>query len=58
MFICVGTSAAVQPAASLIQFFSRIRSKYIVNVDVMPVSDYQILEGTASEGMRKLERSL
>lgn len=58
VFICVGTSGRVQPAASLIQFFSRIRRKYIVNVDATPVGDYEILAGPASEGMRKLEQSL
>jgi NAD-dependent deacetylase len=58
VFVCVGTSGNVQPAAALISFFSQVKRKFIVNKDARPIADYEILEGLATEGMRKLEQSL
>ncbi len=58
VFICVGTSGNVHPAASLIAYFSQVHNKYIVNKDARPIGDYTILKGLATEGMRKLEQTL
>lgn len=49
VFICVGTSAQVYPAAYLIPFFSQVKNKYIVNMKCTRVADYTLCEGPASE---------
>jgi NAD-dependent SIR2 family protein deacetylase len=58
VFICVGTSGNVQPAASLIALFSQVKKKYIVNKESRRIGDYEIVEGLATEGMRMLEQKL
>jgi NAD-dependent deacetylase len=49
VFICVGTSAQVQPAASLISFFSQVKNKFIVDINPLGVADYEVLKGPARE---------
>jgi NAD-dependent SIR2 family protein deacetylase len=49
IFICVGTSAQVQPAASLVAFFSRVNNKFIVDIKPLEVADYEVLRGSARE---------
>jgi NAD-dependent deacetylase len=55
VFICVGTSAQVYPAASLIPFFSQVKNKHIVNLDIpYPIADYTLHRGTAGEILPRL----
>jgi NAD-dependent SIR2 family protein deacetylase len=49
IFICVGTSAQVQPAASLVSLFSQVKRKFIVDLKPLEVADYEVLEGPARE---------
>lgn len=49
IFICVGTSAQVYPAAYLISFFAQAPNKYIVDLKPQKVGDYTLLEGKAGE---------
>jgi NAD-dependent deacetylase len=58
VFICVGTSAQVYPAAYLVSFFSQVKNKYIVDKKPIKVSDYTLLEGSAGEQMTKLADKL
>lgn len=58
VFICVGTSGMVQPAASLISLFAGVRRKYLINPDAVPVGDYELLAESASTGLRRLARVL
>ena len=48
-FICVGTSAQVQPAASLVSLFSHVKNKFIVDLNPKNVGDYEVLKGPARE---------
>jgi len=54
VFICVGTSAQVQPASHLIPIFSSVKRKYIIDVKTRPTGDYTLLEGTATTMMKQL----
>jgi len=54
VFICVGTSAQVQPASHLIPLFSSVNSKYIIDVKTRSTGDYTLLEGPATAMMKKL----
>jgi NAD-dependent deacetylase len=47
IFICVGTSAQVQPAASLVSLFSQVKHKFIVDIKPLAVADYEVHEGPA-----------
>ena len=58
VFICVGTSGEVHPAASLISFFSQVKNKYIVDLKPRKIGDYELIEGLATTGMRQLEKQL
>ena len=62
VFICVGTSGNVHPAAQLIDFFGqeRVKNKYIVNLETKSFEgwDYDLIEGPATTGMRQLEQKL
>jgi NAD-dependent deacetylase len=49
IFICVGTSAQVQPAASLISLFSQVKKKFIVDIKPLEMADYEVLKGPARE---------
>jgi NAD-dependent SIR2 family protein deacetylase len=54
IFICVGTSAQVHPAAALIPFFVQVKEKYIVDLKPKKVGNYTLIEGKAGEEMPKL----
>ena len=60
IFIGVGTSAQVYPAAGLLPLFRRTKEKYFV--DPHPAYEmldgYTVLKGTASEQMPKLAERL
>lgn len=60
VFIGVGTSAQVYPAAGLLPVFKRTEKKYFI--DPNPAYDmldgFEVLKGTASEQMPKLVRTL
>ena len=58
VFITVGTSARVHPAAYLIPFFSQVPNKYIINKVEQRISDYQERIGSASVEMYKLAEEL
>jgi NAD-dependent deacetylase len=62
VFICVGTSGGVYPAAQLVDFFGQeqVKNKYIVDLNTTPFKGwgYQLIEGLATTGMRQLEKQL
>lgn len=58
VFICIGTSAQVHPAAALIPLFSQVKNKYIIDKKTFKVADYTLLEGNASEKMKELADKL
>jgi NAD-dependent deacetylase len=58
VFICVGTSGQVVPAALLISFFSQVPHKYIVDMKPSKIADYTLLKGKAGEQMTRLADAL
>ena len=58
IFISVGTSAQVYPAAFLISYFSQVKNKYIVDPKPQTVGDYTLIEGTAKEKLPELVETL
>lgn len=58
VFITVGTSAQVYPAAYLISWFSQVKNKYIIDKKPKAVSDYTLLEGNAGEVLPQLVEKL
>ena len=54
VFICVGTSAQVYPAAYLLSWFSQVKHKYIVDKKPNKISDYTLCEGSAYKELPKL----
>ena len=49
IFICVGTSAQVQPAASLISLFAQVKNKFIVDIKPLEMADFEVFKGSARE---------
>lgn len=58
VFICIGTSAQVAPASSLIPIFSPVKNKFIIDVKTRPTGDYTLLEGPATVMMKQLADQL
>jgi NAD-dependent deacetylase len=58
VFICVGTSAQVYPAAYLISFFAQVPHKYIVDLAPRAVGDYKLVEGKAGDALPWLADTL
>lgn len=58
VFICVGTSLEVAPAAFLVPFFSQVKNKYIVDLKPKKIADYTLLEGKAGERLPELAEIL
>jgi NAD-dependent deacetylase len=58
VFICVGTSAQVYPAAGLIPLFSGAEHKYFVDPKPQVLEDFEILKGTAAEMLPDLAKKL
>jgi NAD-dependent deacetylase len=58
VFITVGTSAQVYPAAHLIPFFAQVKNKYIIDKSPKKIGDYTLLTGNAGEEMPKLVEQL
>lgn len=58
VFISIGTSAQVAPAAFMIPMFSQVRNKYIIDKSPFRVGDYVLLEGNATEKMKELADEL
>jgi NAD-dependent deacetylase len=54
VFITVGTSAQVYPAAYLISWFSQVKNKYIIDKNPKRVGDYTCLTGEAGTELPKL----
>lgn len=60
IFIGVGTSAKVTPAATLLKFFGNVSEKYFIdpNPPVEVLNNYILLQGNASEKMPELVSKL
>jgi len=58
VFICVGTSAQVYPAASLLELFAPVRRKYFVDRQPQRVWDYTLIAGAAGEALPRLVEEL
>lgn len=58
VFICIGTSAQVYPAAGLIQAFGTVKKKYIIDKNPMTIMGFTSLVGNASSEMKALATSL
>lgn len=60
VFICVGTSLQVYPAAGIVPMFSKLKNRYkfIVDKDKINPPDFNMLEGTACEQVPKLVEDL
>ena len=58
VFICVGTSGQVYPAASLIPLFSQVANKYIIDPNARRIADYTLLTGKAGEKLPELAEQL
>lgn len=58
VFICIGTSAQVHPAAALIPLFVQVNNKYIIDLNARPIGNYTLLKGNASEKMKELADKL
>lgn len=58
VFICVGTSAQVYPAASLIPLFAQVKNKYIIDPNAKRIADYTLLTGKAGEKLPELVEKL
>ncbi|HLP88136.1 MAG TPA: Sir2 family NAD-dependent protein deacetylase [Nostocaceae cyanobacterium] len=60
IFIVVGTSATVYPAANLLKFFAHVPQKYFIDPHPNPevLADFTILQGTATEYLPVLVKSL
>lgn len=60
VFIGIGTSAQVYPAANLLRFFGEVREKYFIDLNPAYeiLNGFTILQGTASEKMPELADTL
>lgn len=58
VFICVGTSAQVYPAAALIPLFAQVKNKYIIDPNPKRIADYTLLTGKAGDELPKLADKL
>ena len=58
VFICIGTSAQVHPAAALIPLFVQVANKYIIDLNARPIGNYTLLKGSAGEKMKELADKL
>ena len=54
IFVCVGTSARVYPAAGFINFFEGASRKILIDPDPPALADFHCLRGTASEKLPEL----
>lgn len=58
VFICVGTSAQVYPAAALLPLFVQVYEKYIIDPAPKRIGDYTLLTGKAGEKLPELAEKL
>jgi NAD-dependent deacetylase len=58
VFLCVGTSGQVHPAAALIPFFAQVKNKYIVDLNPKKIGDYKLIVGKAGETLPPLVEQL
>ena len=61
IFVVIGTSLQVYPAASLIQYIHHSIPKYIIDKKIPPtpgISNITTIEATASEGVQELKSLL
>lgn len=58
VFICIGTSLQVYPAAHLVTSFSRVRRKYVINPEQVRPPGFTLLQGPAALQMVALAQAL
>ena len=58
VFICVGTSAQVHPAAALIPLFVQVPEKYIIDPNARRIGNYTMIQGKAGEKLPELVEKL
>ena len=58
VFVCIGTSLQVYPAARLVTAFSRVRRKYVLNPEPVRPSGFTLLQGPAAREMVALADAL
>jgi NAD-dependent deacetylase len=58
VFICIGTSLNVYPAAGLVTDFARVRRKYLIDPEEIRPSGFTILQGSATVKMTALADEL
>lgn len=58
VFITVGTSGEVYPAANFISMFSQVKNKYIVDLQSKNIGDYKVYAGPAAEQLPLLVQEL
>ena len=58
VFICIGTSLQVYPAARLVTDFARVRRKYVINPEPVRPSGFTLLQGPAASQMVALAYAL
>lgn len=58
IFICIGSSLEVYPAAYYVSFFSQTAHPYYIDLKPKPLSNYTTLKGKASEKMVELAEQL
>jgi NAD-dependent deacetylase len=58
VFVCVGTSLQVYPAAHLVTAFARVRRKYVINPEPMRLPGFTPLQGPAAREMVALAEAL
>lgn len=54
VFICVGTSVQVYPAAYIIPYFSQVSNKYIIDPNLQRIGEYTLIQGSAAEKLPEL----
>lgn len=58
IFICVGTSLNVMPAAGVVPLFTQVKNKYIVDLNPPQIGNYTLLKGKAGEIIPELVEQL
>jgi NAD-dependent deacetylase len=58
VFICIGTSLQVYPAARVVTAFARVRRKYVINPEPVRPSGFTLLQGPAASQMVALAEAL
>jgi NAD-dependent deacetylase len=54
VFVCVGTSAQVYPAAGIIKMFGNVQRRYLVDLSGMKLPKFVTMQGKATEQVKAL----